>query len=162
MLKYLRLHVLRRDVAPGPKRELLTLAYTIDHLFQRDILGALDIIMQRVKSLELVVGGSSWAAAQNLELVPLEQEKIASIAEAHAAAKEFKQDARVQRVWERQREMDRGLEGRLHTKARRGMARMAREARRDKFGGNTRLREWSHPSRTKVLSRGCGSRAPAP
>ena len=147
MLKYLRLHVLRRDVAPGPKRELLTLAYTIDRLFQRDILGALDIIMQRVKSLELVVGGSSWAAAQNLELVPLEQEKIASIAEAHAAAKEFKH---------------RGLEGRLHTKARRGMARMAREARRDKFGGNTRLREWSHPSRTKVLSRGCGSRAPAP
>ncbi|CAE7858634.1 Tnks2, partial [Symbiodinium microadriaticum] len=97
MLRYLRLHVLRRDVAPGPKRELLTLAYTIDRLLQRDVLGALDIIMQRVKSLELVVGGSSWAVAQNLELVPLEQEKIASIAEAHAAAKEFKQDARVQR-----------------------------------------------------------------
>ncbi|CAE7717658.1 Tnks2 [Symbiodinium sp. CCMP2592] len=73
MLRYLRLHVLRRDVAPGPKKELLTLAYTLDRLLQRDILGALDIIMQRVKSLQLVVGGSSWAVAQNLELVPLEQ-----------------------------------------------------------------------------------------
>ena len=48
MLRYLRLHVFRRDLAPGPKRELWTLAYSVDRLLHRDVLGALDIIIQRV------------------------------------------------------------------------------------------------------------------
>ena len=41
--------------------------------------------------------GSSWAVAQKLELVPSDQEKIASIEEARTAAKEFKHDSMVQR-----------------------------------------------------------------
>ena len=79
------------------ERELLTLGYAIDQLLQRNILGALDIMVQRVKAIELVLNGATWAVAQNIELVPLEQEVIASVAEAQGAAREFRHDSRVQR-----------------------------------------------------------------
>ena len=97
LLRYLRLHVMAKSVAPAQKRELLTLGYAIDQLLQRNILGALDIMVQRVKAIELVLNGATWAVAQNIELVPLEQEVIASVAEAQGAAREFRHDSRVQR-----------------------------------------------------------------
>ena len=97
LLRYLRLHVMSKNVAPAQKRELLTLGYSIDQLLQRNILGALDIMIQRVKAIELVLNGATWSVAQNIELVPLEQEIIASVAEAQGAAREFRHENRVQR-----------------------------------------------------------------
>ena len=97
LLRCLRLHVMAKSVVPAQKRELLTLGYAIDQLLQRNILGALDIMVQRVKAIELVLNGATWAVAQNIELVPLEQEVIASVAEAQGAAREFRHDSRVQR-----------------------------------------------------------------
>ncbi|CAE7505320.1 Tnks2, partial [Symbiodinium pilosum] len=97
LLRYIRLHVTVKNVPPAQKRELLTLGYTMDRLLQRDFLGAMDLIMQRVKAIEMVLGGASWAVAQNLELVPLEQEMITSVAEAQGAAREFRHEAKVQR-----------------------------------------------------------------
>ena len=40
-------------------RHLLTLGYALDRLLQRDILGAMDMMMQRVKAIELVPAGSA-------------------------------------------------------------------------------------------------------
>ena len=97
LLRYLRLHVMMKSLLPAQKRELLTLGYAVDKLLRRDVLGALDLMIQRVKAIELVLGGSTWAVAQNLELVPLEQEMIASTAEAQGAAREFRTESRVQR-----------------------------------------------------------------
>ena len=97
LLRYIRLHVTVKNVPPAQKRELLTLGYTMDRLLQRDFLGAMDLITQRVKAIEMVLGGASWAVAQNLELVPLEQEMITSVAEAQGAAREFRREAKVQR-----------------------------------------------------------------
>ncbi|CAE7518641.1 unnamed protein product [Symbiodinium natans] len=97
VLKYVRLHLANKGMSPGVKRELLTIAYTLDQLIRRNILGGLDILIQRLKAIELVVAGAAWAVAQNVELVPLEQERVASVAEAHEAAKEFKQDSKVWR-----------------------------------------------------------------
>ena len=86
-----------KSVAPAQKRELLTLGYAIDQLLRRNVLGALDIMVQRVKAIELVLNGATWSVAQNIELVPLEQEVIASVAEAQGAAREFRHEARVQK-----------------------------------------------------------------
>ena len=58
MLRYLRLHCGYMFLGGTWLRELLILPYTIDRLLQRDVLAALDIIMQRVKSLGLVKLGS--------------------------------------------------------------------------------------------------------
>ena len=55
------------------------------------------MMMQRVKAIELILAGSAWAVAQNLELVPLGQELITSIAEAQGAVREFRRESRVQR-----------------------------------------------------------------
>ncbi|CAE7940562.1 Tnks2, partial [Symbiodinium necroappetens] len=94
LLRYLRLHVMMKSLLPAQKRELLTLGYAVDKLLRRDVLGALDLMIQRVKAIELVLGGSTWAVAQNLELVPLEQEMIASIAEAQGDWKGKKGDGK--------------------------------------------------------------------
>ena len=59
--------------------------------------GALGIMIQRVKAIELVLNGATWPVAQNIELVPLEQEIIASVAEAQGAARKLWHENRVQR-----------------------------------------------------------------
>ncbi|CAE7745770.1 unnamed protein product, partial [Symbiodinium sp. CCMP2456] len=97
LLRYLRLHVMMKNPAPVQKRELLTLGHALDRLLQRDILGAMDVMVQRVKAIELVLAGSAWAVAQNLELVPLDQELITSTAEAQGAAREYRNESKVQR-----------------------------------------------------------------
>ena len=88
---------MNRQLAPGQKREVLTLVYCLDKLVQRDILGCLDILVQRLKAIELVLGGASWQVAQNMELVPLEQERISGLSEALEATKSFRTDFRVSR-----------------------------------------------------------------
>lgn len=96
-LKYTRLHIMNKQLTPAQKREVLTLVYCLDKLVQRDILGCLDILVQRLKAIELVLGGASWQVAQNMELVPLEQERISSLSEAQEATKSFRTDFKVSR-----------------------------------------------------------------
>ena len=118
-LKYLRLTVLRRDMIPGQRRELTTLAHVMDRLIQRNILGAMDIVNQRIKALELVVNGSIWGVVQHLELVPQDSERITSNAEMQSAAREFKWESKLQkeitgkggRVWGWQYRDDKGQGG---------------------------------------------------
>ena len=96
-LKYFRLGALRRDMTPGHRREITTLAHALDRLVQRDILGAMDILNQRVKALELVVTGSAWSVVQHLELAPQDGDRIASHSEMQGAAREHKFESRIQR-----------------------------------------------------------------
>ena len=88
---------MNKQLTPAQKREVLTLVYCLDKLVQRDILGCLDILVQRLKAIELVLGGASWQVAQNMELVPLEQERISSLSEAQEATKSFRTDFKVSR-----------------------------------------------------------------
>ena len=96
-LKYSRLHLFTKNISPGQKREVLTLVHGLDRLVQRDLLGCADLLVQRLKAIELVLNGASWQVAQNIELVPLDQERISSVAEAQEATKVFKNDFKVQR-----------------------------------------------------------------
>ena len=96
-LKYCRLHLFTKNVSPGQKREVLTLVHGLDRLVQRDLLGCADLLVQRLKAIELVLNGASWQVAQNIELVPLDQERISSVAEAQEATRAFKSDFKVQR-----------------------------------------------------------------
>ena len=96
-LKYCRLHLFTKNISPGQKREVLTLVHGLDRLVQRDLLGCADLLVQRLKAIELVLNGASWQVAQNIELVPLDQERISSVAEAQEATRAFKSDFRVQR-----------------------------------------------------------------
>ena len=96
-LKYFRLGALRRDMTPGHRREMTTLAHALDRLVQRDILGAMDILNQRVKALELVVTGSAWSVVEHLELAPQDGDRIASHSEMQGAAREHKFESKIQR-----------------------------------------------------------------
>ena len=98
-LKYGRLHLFTKNqnISPGQKGEVLTLVHGLDRLVQRDFLGCADLLVQRLKAIELVLNGASWQVAQNIEIVPLDQERISSVAEAQEAAKVFKTDFKAQR-----------------------------------------------------------------
>ena len=116
-LKYCRLHLFTKNVSPGQKREVLTLVHGLDGLVQRDLLGCADLLVQRLKAIELVLNGASWQVAQNIELVPLDQERISSVAEAQEATRAFKSDFKVQR------DLGKGFKGKTEektAKARRG------------------------------------------
>ena len=51
-LRYLRLHVTMPGMSAAQKREWVTLGTAADRLIQRDILGGLDILTQRIKAIE--------------------------------------------------------------------------------------------------------------
>ena len=95
--KYMRQHVLTQGATAGQKRELLTLAAIADRLIARDIHGSLDVVTQRIKAIEMVVGGATWPVAQNLELIPMDQERLAGVAEAQGAVREYRQETKAKR-----------------------------------------------------------------
>ena len=158
-LKYCRLHLFAKNISPGQKREVLTLIHGLDRLVQRDLLGCADLLVQRLKAIELVLNGASWQVAQNIELVPLDQERISSVAEAQEAARLFKSDFKVQREGSRKRfrrmDPERGREGK-------DKQREERRKRKQREGGNRSSQDrtdappLNHPDSGSPLSRRVG------
>ena len=73
-------------------REFTTLAWVGDLLLQARPSEALDVILQRMKSIEMTAAGTNWATAQKLELVPAPEAQIGTRQEYQLAKREAKLD----------------------------------------------------------------------
>lgn len=76
-------------------RELVTLAHIADLLIQARPSEALDVAVQRIKSLELTAGGQPWTTSQKVEVIPPTDTQIAGRAELHLAQKEVQLDSKA-------------------------------------------------------------------
>lgn len=86
-------------------RELRTLATLVDLMASNDPLRALDVAVQRMKSIELFIAQGQWSQANLLELiVPEEEQRAWFRQELKAAQQEHKSDLRLQRdQWPKRR-----------------------------------------------------------
>ena len=92
----------RSQLAPrlsgGASREALTLSWALDLALQGKMAQAADCLSQRLKSLEMIAGGASWAVSQRVEVVPPERGRLSSRAEAQEAAREEKQESKTRQM----------------------------------------------------------------
>ena len=82
-------------------REIHTLCLALDCLAQGRLAEVADLLMQRLKALELAVKDGNWALASQLELLPRNEAGLVSQAEHQRAAKIQLLQARLHDVKER-------------------------------------------------------------
>lgn len=95
--RYYRPVILPRGGSKGMQRELLTHSMLLDMMLEGDILSAMDVMVQRIKALELMQQGSEASLAQQLELLPIESLGLAADTEARYAQKQFSSEAKLQK-----------------------------------------------------------------
>ena len=93
-------NVLTKKASGAQARELLTLSTTIDALLKGQPALALDVLCQRLKSQELVLGGTHWAVAQKIELAAGEAPALIARGELQTAQRENYLEARAR--WQTQ------------------------------------------------------------
>lgn len=93
-LRYTRSALCSR-LTGGAQKEALTLASALDLALQGRCAESADVMMQRLKAMERVSQGSSWASAERMELTPTVAPQISSRAEVDQANKEAKMDLRA-------------------------------------------------------------------
>lgn len=87
--------VLKAKMSGGLAREGLTLSYLIDLALQGRVAEALDVGLQRLKSLELTASGGDYRISQRLELAPLDTEAVASNLERREALQEAREELKL-------------------------------------------------------------------
>lgn len=92
---YYRQQLARKLNGPA-SREAATLAMSMDFLMKGRPSHAMDVLAQRLKSIEASASGSHWQVCQRMELVPPEQMQIARPVEIRGAQKETYDEARTQ------------------------------------------------------------------
>lgn len=93
-LQYFRGQLVNR-LSGGVAREALTLRWALDLALQGRIAEATDCLAQRLKSIEMTAGGSSWMVSQRVEVVPPEKGQLSTRVEAQEAARETKEELKV-------------------------------------------------------------------
>ena len=91
---YYRQHLQRRATGPT-QRELLTLAHGIDLLLRGKPASALDVVVQRFKSIEQTLTGSHWTVSQRLEILPADSTTLTAVQESASAQKEVYAEAKA-------------------------------------------------------------------
>ena len=93
-----RMHVARSEAGTGSnvrnRRELETLALALDLIVMRRHQMAADVLVQRMKGIEMAARESTWDRAQHLELIAPSAGLLATREEMHAAAREERADAK--------------------------------------------------------------------
>jgi hypothetical protein len=90
---YYRQQLQRR--AGGPTaRELMTLCHSVDQLLKGKASSAMDVMIQRIKSIEQSLAGSHWSVSQRQEVLPADTATLTALPEASAAQKEIYQEAK--------------------------------------------------------------------
>lgn len=87
MTQYARCYLAPKS-SGGLLREVCTLAYAGDLL-------ALDVIAQRLKSLEMLMSGQPWTTTQKVEVMPQIEASMSSRAGMQLAQKEAHLDSRI-------------------------------------------------------------------
>jgi len=93
-MKYVR-STLHGKLSGGALREVMTLASMLDLMMMGRVSEAADLGMQRLKSIERVSQGSTWASTEKLELIGTLAPQISTRAEMSVAAKELKLEHQV-------------------------------------------------------------------
>ena len=95
--------VLSQRLSPPLCRESLNLCAATDAILSGQVALGVDILLQRLKSVESLGGGQSWAASQKLELAPQEGVQLAGVEESKTANKELREELKnrqaTQRTW---------------------------------------------------------------
>jgi hypothetical protein len=91
---YHRTYMLNK-LTGGVNREFATLCWIGDQLLQGRVAEGMDGLMQRLKSLEMTAGGTSWATSQKLELVPPPTAAIGTRSEYQVARREARLDQQL-------------------------------------------------------------------
>lgn len=110
MSQYVRTF-LSQKASGGILREMTTVSYTADLLLQGRIAEGLDVLAQRLKSLEVAVSGQSWTAGQRIELAPALEASIMSRSELQLAQKENQAELKVRagsNTWEKGKSQGKG------------------------------------------------------
>ena len=94
MTQYVRQCVIPGTSAPMGQ-EILSIAQAIDGLILGKVASSLDILCQRLKSLESLSRGNHWSVGRQLELIRLDQAGLTDEAEARAAAKQAREEERL-------------------------------------------------------------------
>ena len=92
-MKYFKQELQRKTSGPVG-RELITLSSSVDLLLRGRVAQAVDVMLQRIKSVEATVAGSHWSVSQRLEIPPLDAQLIAPREEIMTAQKAAAVDAR--------------------------------------------------------------------
>lgn len=80
-------------LAGGVSREATTLCFAADLFIQGRPSEALDVLVQRVKSIEATSQGTPWQTAQRMELVPAPDPQLGGRGEYQVARRESKLEA---------------------------------------------------------------------
>jgi hypothetical protein len=93
-------HLIMKDKmsSAGQQREAATLSRALDLLVVGDTVGALDLLVQRLKALELAASHGNWRAAAHLELLPPDRPSTSSRQEQWVAAQAAKDDYKLNRL----------------------------------------------------------------
>ena len=101
-LQYHR-QVLAGRLSPPLARESLNICSAVDAILEGQAALGVDILLQRLKSVESLGGGSSWASAQKLELTPAESSQLVDLEESKSANRELREELKnkqaSQRIW---------------------------------------------------------------
>ena len=90
-LQYHR-QILAPKLSAPLSQKSLNLSAAADALLGGQPALCLDIIMQRLKSVEAVQNGQTWASAQKLELTPPEGSQLAGLEESKSAHRELREE----------------------------------------------------------------------
>ena len=85
---------LKPHASPVLWQEMNTIAQVSDLLLRRKVASALDILVQRAKSLEATLKGGHYTVSRQLELVGADQVAIAEAGENYEAARHAREDFR--------------------------------------------------------------------
>jgi hypothetical protein len=77
------------------QRELRTLFYILDLLIEGHVLRAMDVLCQRVKSLEAGSDSGDWTSSRYRELVPEERLSLTTAAEKSLVERRLRDDAKA-------------------------------------------------------------------
>lgn len=90
--------VLQKKASGPTSRELQTLSALVDTLLRCKPAAALDIAIQRMKSIESTLGGSHWQISQRLEILPTEGSNLTAGPELEDARKHVYAEAKVRNM----------------------------------------------------------------
>ena len=96
LTQYCRQQVLHgSNISPAMTQEILTLSQTADYMLQGKIAAALDIVCQRIKSLETISNGAHWSTGRQLELIKSDRFSMSEGSEALGAAKRAREEEKL-------------------------------------------------------------------
>ena len=100
MTQYVRQVVIPGTSAPMGQ-EILSTAQAIDGLLVGRVASSVDLLCQRLKSLESLAKGNHWSVGRQLELVRLDQVGLTDEAEARQAARQAKEEEKLKGLVQR-------------------------------------------------------------